>query len=231
VLTSLGFAHTGQIPFGVTVESTGRFAYVVNFFDRTVSQYIVRANGTLATNGTPLSLSFDLTSEPELIATELVGSARLPSTCAYVTDDGLGVVHELQIDASTGLLSDLGNVDAMGKPFGIAAHPTGRFIYTANPKSNSISVFTQLAELEGTCTITLTSQVTASAAEVTDLSGPISIAVEPSGKFAYTANSSDGTVGEYSIDSGTGALTAIGEVNTETPPNPGSVPISAVTTH
>jgi|HubBroStandDraft_1064217.scaffolds.fasta_scaffold106853_2 6-phosphogluconolactonase len=227
-LTSNGTAPCGQIPVGVAVEPSEIFAYVVNLFDQTVSQYIVRVPGKLEANGT-FTLPFNEDSTPELVATTLPAANVENTECAYVTDDGLGVLHEFTINFPSGTLTQLPDVSANSLPFGIAIHPTGRFIYTASAKSNSISVFTQSSTTA--CTAPLTSQVTSSLAVVTNLSGPISIAVEPTGQFAYTANSSNGTVGEYSINTTTGALTPIGEVNTETPPNPGSLPISAVTTY
>jgi 6-phosphogluconolactonase len=38
---------------------------------------------------------------------------------------------------------------------------------------------------------------------------PTSVAVDPSGKFAYVANAGDNTVSGYTINPATGALTAI----------------------
>lgn len=227
-LTPIGTAHTGQIPFGVAVESTGRYAYIVNLFDESVSQYLVQPSGTLLPNGT-IFLPLADSPQPELIATVPPANAESP-TCAYVTDDAFGALHEFQIMTATALLSYVGNVSAKGLPFGIAVHPNGQFVYTANPKSNSLSVFTKSLDAPA-CTVTLTSQVTSSPAEVSPISDPISITVEPTGKYAYVANFGNGTVGEFSIDATTGALAPIGEVNTETPPNPGSLPISVVTTH
>ena len=40
--------------------------------------------------------------------------------------------------------------------------------------------------------------------------GPISVAVDPSGKFAYVANFSPSNVSAYSINAVTGALSAVG---------------------
>jgi YVTN family beta-propeller protein len=47
----------------------------------------------------------------------------------------------------------------------------------------------------------------------TELS-PTSIAIHPSGKFAYVTNSGSNSVSMYSIDSATGALTLIGTIGT-----------------
>jgi 6-phosphogluconolactonase (cycloisomerase 2 family) len=43
---------------------------------------------------------------------------------------------------------------------------------------------------------------------------PTSIAVHPSGKFAYVTNSASNDVSIYSIDGTTGALTLIGTIGT-----------------
>jgi len=41
---------------------------------------------------------------------------------------------------------------------------------------------------------------------------PTSIAIDPSGKFAYVANAGSNNVSMYSIDAATGALTLIGTI-------------------
>ena len=43
---------------------------------------------------------------------------------------------------------------------------------------------------------------------------PTSIAIHPSGKFAYVTNSGSNDVSMYSIDTATGALTLIGTIGT-----------------
>jgi DNA-binding beta-propeller fold protein YncE len=43
---------------------------------------------------------------------------------------------------------------------------------------------------------------------------PTSIAIHPSGKFAYVTNSASNNVSIYSIDGATGTLTLIGTIGT-----------------
>jgi YVTN family beta-propeller protein len=43
---------------------------------------------------------------------------------------------------------------------------------------------------------------------------PVSVAVDPAGKFAYVTNSASNDVSIYSIDAATGALTLIGTIGT-----------------
>jgi YVTN family beta-propeller protein len=58
-----------------------------------------------------------------------------------------------------------------------------------------------------------TGGLTPSGSIATGLS-PTSIAIHPSGKFAYVTNSGSNSVSMYSIDSATGALTLIGTIGT-----------------
>ena len=62
--------------------------------------------GKLVTNGT-LNLPFNESSTPELIATTLPVAEAESTECAYVTDDGLGVLHEFTINVVTGALTQL----------------------------------------------------------------------------------------------------------------------------
>jgi len=221
-LKSIGSVSSGVGSFGVTVDSTGNYAYVANVDDGSVSEYVVQPNGTLTANGT---LVLPSGSSPAFIATNPTTAA--PSTeCAYATDNGDFGLQEMAINTSTGTLTYLGSVPAANFTFGITVHPNGNFIYATQPFSDSIAVFTPVFNEVPTCTVALTSQVS-----VPVDSQPNGIAVEPMGRWAYTANFNTGKVGEFSIDGISGALTSIGEVNSENPPNSLSAPRAAVTTH
>ena len=83
-----------------------------------------------------------------------------------------------------------------------AITPDGRFVYTANSASSSISGYSvvgagSLSPLAGTVVASL-------AAGATDLD----VAVSSDGKFLYTLNSGEGTVGVFRIKQD-GSLTAI----------------------
>jgi DNA-binding beta-propeller fold protein YncE len=227
-LTSIGTVPSGLFPTGVAVESAGNYAYAVA--GGGVSEYVVQPSGMLAANGNlifPTGALFD----------QIATSRRGEIACAYVTEALIpGGLQEMAIDNSTGTLSYLGEVPVATSLQGIAVHPNGNFIYATEPFFggtgttiiSKIDVFTEIAASQGAppCTAGLSSQITLS-----DSEAPIGIAVEPMGKFAYTANSRNGTVGEFSIDSSTGALTSIGEVSTESPPKPLSAPVWLATTH
>lgn len=90
--------------------------------------------------------------------------------------------------------------------YGITVDPGNRFLYATNigatfgPGSNTISAYT-IDSATGALTA-VTGSPFASVVAPTD------IAVEPTGRFVYTADLHDNTVSAYAI-SGTGALTAI----------------------
>jgi len=214
---------------GIAVESTGQYAYAVNIGDQTVSEYAVQPNGTLATNGT-----LPLPSNPDISAVSQIAITLWDKKpCAYAPDGGLAVLYEMAIDPSTGTLSYVGNVAALNDAYGIAVHPNQKFIYVTASTVNAAVVSPMILvyapsfdQKVPSCAVALTSEVS-----VPVNSEPLGIAVEPTGQYAYVANIGNGTVGEFSIDSATGALTPIGQVDSETPANPQSQPFCAVTTH
>jgi DNA-binding beta-propeller fold protein YncE len=86
--------------------------------------------------------------------------------------------------------------------------PAGKFAYVANwtgsDTDGSVSMYTVDATTGG---------LTPSGSIATGLS-PTSIAIHPSGKFAYVTNSGSNSVSMYSIESATGVLTLIGTIGT-----------------
>ncbi|MGO9061090.1 MAG: lactonase family protein [Candidatus Binataceae bacterium] len=227
-LTSNGTAPTGERPFGIAVDPGGNCAYVVNVGDHSLSEYSMGGGGALTNFGT---VPLGGTSEgqgPELIAlqTNTGGEIRPLGQTIYVTDDGLGVVHQLPVvERLFGVSCGAGtpvDVDAHGLAFGIALHPKGTFLYTGNSSPSSISVFA----------IAATGGLTFKSQESSDLSGPLSLAIDVQGKFLYAANFDDSTVAEFSINQTTGALTPIkpGKIATENPPKANTGPVTIVTT-
>ena len=63
-------------------------------------------------------------------------------------------------------------------------------------------------------TINATTGALTSTGMIAARSNPTSIAIHPSGKFAYVTNSGSNDVSMYSIDAATGALTLIGTAGT-----------------
>ena len=97
-------------------------------------------------------------------------------------------------------------------PEQMVADPSGRFAYVANPVSNAedaatISMYT-INPMTGVLTPTTPATVPTGFL-------PQGIAIDPLGKFVYTANSDDNTVSMFTINQNTGLLT---------PTSPAAVP-------
>ena len=226
-LTVNGTAPTGIRPFGIAVDPAGNCAYVANTGDPSLSEYGVTSTGTLSF-GTTVSIGSPSEGPgPELVAVQDNPGTDSRGETIYVTDDNLGVVHQLPVGGELiGVRCTTStravDVSAKGKAFGIALHPKGTFLYTGNSASNSISIFS----------VASTGQLTLTGQETANVSGVLSLAVDLQGKFLYAANFDNATVAQYKINQTTGALTPIGsgKVNTENPANSASAPVTIVTT-
>lgn len=189
IFISANFA-AGANPSSVTVDPSGRFAYVTNVGSSDISAYkIDPGTGALTSVGAPVVLI----SSPVSVSVDPSGRF------AYVTY-GSGVLA-YKIDFGTGALTSIGTAAAGTGPLSVAVDPSGKFVYVANNGTGDVSVF----QID-TSTGALTSIGTVAAG-----TSPLSVAVDPSGKFVYVANNGAGSgdVSAYRIDATTGALTPI----------------------
>ena len=129
---------------------------------------------------------------------------------AYVVNLGSNLgpntVSGYTINATTGALSPIaGSPFAAGDgPVSIAVDPTGRFAYVANEGifgGPSVSGYT-INATTGALSPIPGSPFTAG-------STPVSVAVDPTGRFAYVANLSSSNISGYTINATTGVLTPI----------------------
>jgi 6-phosphogluconolactonase (cycloisomerase 2 family) len=144
---------------------------------------------------------------------------------AYVANEGCpdafaSNVSMYTIDTSSGLLTPVGSPVTAGD-FGadsVAVDPSGKFAYVANwgegNTAGSVSMYT-VNGVTGTLTSTGTIQAPCAPPPSPGSCAPWSLAVHPSGKFAYVANEGGFTptsVSMYAINITTGDLTLIGTV-------------------
>ncbi|HEX2711883.1 MAG TPA: beta-propeller fold lactonase family protein [Candidatus Acidoferrales bacterium] len=135
------------------------------------------------------------------------GSAHAQTSgFVYVANIG-GNVSAYTIDGATGALTPVpGSPFPAGtSPLSVAVDPMGRFAYVANEGSpvlgGNVSAYT-IDGATGALTPVPGSPFPAGA-------GPHSVAVDPTGQFAYVANANSGNVSAYTIDGATGALTPV----------------------
>jgi YVTN family beta-propeller protein len=196
---------TGVGPFSVAVAADpsgkfGKFTYVANSTSNNVSMYAIKpTTGTLEAIGTIAAGTF-----PVSVAVDPFGKF------AYVANLDSDSVSMYTIDTTTGVLTSIGTIGSAVGPDSVVVHPSGKFAYVANfgddllgSAPGSVSMYRINADGGLTSTGTI--------AEA--LVGTTSVAVHPSGKFAYVANlGNSNTISMYTIDATTGALTSTGTI-------------------
>jgi len=214
--TNAAGSTSATVSISVAARRFPRFVYAANFNDSTVSCFT--ADGTTgrlrhdgyATTGT----------NPHYVVTHPTG--KFVYTLNYAGRN----ISTYTIDQSTGRLIQGTTVGAGINPHTMAIDPSGRFAYVANAGEFVSSGWggswsgcnVQMYSINQD-TGALASMGTAAAQN-----GPKSVAVDPSGRFAYVANGESDSVTAFTINQTTGALT--GAVTVSAGDNPYSIAVS-----
>ena len=206
----------GAYPASVTVDPLGRFVYVANMGDNSISAYTIDSiSGTLnPICGGSTGITCPSTGKsPASIITVLVGSSEF----AYVANMSDYTISAYNIDSISGTLNPIcgGSTgitcpSAGTYPSSVTVDQSGKFVYVANEFSNNISVYT-IDQTYGTLTSVTIVDAGTSPTSIITVKLPV-------GEFAYVTNTSDGTVWFYSINSSDGSLTYLGQVSAGTYP-------------
>jgi YVTN family beta-propeller protein len=195
-----GSSGATTTPPPTSTTTLGRFAYVANAADDTISVFIadntsgqLRHHGYVLTGNGPNSLTIDPSGQ-----------------FAYTTNGGSSDISLFTIDSLSGELnaadcnlntSNLDNCSTTnGIPTSLVFEPNGIHAYVTNNDSNSISTFDK-NPTNGALTLNPTQpQVTA------DGANPLKLKVHPSGSFLYATYEGDGHVGIYEINANDGTI-------------------------
>jgi 6-phosphogluconolactonase len=201
-------------PGSVTVDPSGKFAYVTNPGDvwapddGSVAMYTINATtGALTSTGT-INGNCPGLCFPSSVVVDPSGNF------AYVASGGGGFPYDVAmytINGTTGALTSIGSTATGTDPASIAVDPSGKFAYVVNENVGSagnVSMYT----------IDATTGALASMGTIAAGTDPVSVAVDPAGKFAYVTNSGSSDVSMYTIDATTGALTSMGTIAAGTGP-------------
>jgi YVTN family beta-propeller protein len=209
----------GLYPGSITVDPFGKFVFVTNEGDPwgyeagsngSVAMYAIDATtGALTSTGTVNGNCPGLC-DPSSMVVDPSGKF------AYVTTGGAGVPYNVgmyTVNATTGALTSVGAIAAGPVPISVAVDPAGNFVYVAavNATSGSAGSLSMYA-------INATTGALASTGTIATGTDPVSVAVDPAGKFAYVTNSGSNDVAIYTIDATTGALTSIGTISAGSTP-------------
>jgi len=198
---STGLAVTAMVP------GQARFAYVTNLGsarpgESTISFYLVDgSSGQLTPNGAPVVLS--QMSNLDAVVADPSGKFL------YVADRGTFNLFAFTIDATTGFLTPIGSPVPANASFALAMHPSGKLLFVVTDVG-SVATYS----IDSTGAPSFVGQTATGGA------GAISLAVDPLGRFVYSANVNANTVSAYSVDIATGLLTEIAGSPFPTGPNP-----------
>ncbi len=167
----VGAISGGIGTFGVAFTPDGKFAYVGNNGDDTVSVINTAGNTTVSTIGIP-PVSLGSTNEP-------IGVAVTPDGgYAYVANNHSSSVSVINTATKKVLLS----IPVGHSPVGVAITPDGRFVYVADMNSNNNGSDIGTVSVIRTATNTVVASITVG-------TSPVGIAVTPDGNYVYVANS------------------------------------------
>jgi 6-phosphogluconolactonase len=206
----------GLCPCVLSIDPSGKFAYVANNGGGVISAYTINANSGALTPVASTAGGFCPVGPPP----------DVPSTCGVTIDPngkfayvatwenaggavvtGSGVLA-FTIDAATGALTPVAGTPFAGgtSPTFITIDPSGKFAYVAGPGDGTVSAYT-INPTTGALTAVAGSPFAAG-------TEPSVVELDPSGKFAYVADSASNDVSAYpleaySIDAASGALAAV----------------------
>jgi 6-phosphogluconolactonase (cycloisomerase 2 family) len=187
------------------VSYTPRFAYTANLGSTPgdISAFRIDAgSGALTLIGTPVASG----------GTQPFPVAAHPSgRFLYIGHQGSDDVAAFNVDTTTGALTAIGIPVPTGgaDANGLAVDPSGRFAYAGNV--DGANPGTLANQTISTFAINPTSGAIATVGAPVQSGGlqPFSPAVDPSGRFLYTANFNSANVSAFRINPATGALAAI----------------------
>jgi DNA-binding beta-propeller fold protein YncE len=252
-------------PFGSAVHPSGKWFYVVNNQQGTVSQFMVGTTGGLGSMVSTVLLTPETNQAVAPYAVAIVPSGKYAFVaCQLGNSTAKGTIYQLAIDDTTGALSANGYVRTTDPYFGyttpaslkiasvgstdyvyvanyqkgtvwaykvqsdgtlaylgavntgalnvlgLAAHPSGKYLYAAIYTNSQSSIVAQFSINQADGTLSPMTTATVGGAGY----GSARITIESSGKYAYVTSGDTGWgstyVTQYTIDQVTGALTVMG---------------------
>jgi 6-phosphogluconolactonase len=209
----------GISPSVILVHPNHKFAYVSNGGENDVSLFKINSNFSLSEimPRTPAGTN------PSSMSMDPAGKFLYVCNSGYIGGVASNTVSIYAIDASSGALSEVGQPVNVGyNPVFLTVSPSGKFLYVANGAAGTLSAFTigssgGLTEIQGS-PYSLTGGGSGSQGP-----GPNWIAINPQEKYLFVANLLANTIGAYSINGTTGALTGVAGQPFNTGTGPSSV--------
>jgi 6-phosphogluconolactonase len=215
--TGSALTSTTTEPNSVTTDPSDKFLYVANAYSNDISAFTINPStgaltpvpGSPFTTGSllqPIALSVDSTGKFLYVA-DFGGDSTVPA--------GFNDISEYSIDATTGALTQISEASCVGPSDsgaadGIVTDPIAGFLLVSNNSSYG-DVCTFSISPQGILQPVTGSPFSLAPSGMASLPDPRAVAVDPFGKFVYTANYSGlfPGVSAFSIAPGVGALNPV----------------------
>jgi 6-phosphogluconolactonase (cycloisomerase 2 family) len=214
---------SGAGPSSIAINPADTFAYVANYNDGTVSQYVIGRGGALAV----------IPNEPATINTQAGPSYVIvdPSgRYVYVANQGSGSISEYAIGAD-GALAPIGagvtpySAMTIGQSF-LAINAAGTFLYAADSNSENVAQYSIAAGGANPGLLTLVATYTTGAG-----TAPYGLTIDATGKWLYVAERiTAGAIAQFAIGQMDGTLTPLPAPAPNNTAPAGAAPTSIATT-
>jgi 6-phosphogluconolactonase (cycloisomerase 2 family) len=201
---------SGARPTGIVVDSAGKFVFVANQADSSISAFNIGANGSLS----PMAGSPFIVGNPFGLAINPAGTLLFASNFPDSMISDLNTVSTFQIGVNGALSAIPGspfataNAPGFASVIGLATDPGGKFLFAADHMSQAIVPFSITSS--GALAPVTALPSAAPSCSISCHSNPLRLTVHPNDQFLYATNVQAGTVTAFSIANG--ALTPINEV-------------------
>lgn len=190
---SSGVAASGNAPWGVAIDPTGRWLYVANRESDTVSAFAIGAGGALTLLDTYPSggdAPFSAVVEPR-------------GRFLYVGNLQGASIAGFAINADGTLTSVPGSPIAVPGVLAMAAHPGGEYLYFSTSLDHRIAAY----RIGSTGALTPVAGSPYWFDDFGAFNNLLGIAVHRSGRFLLASDNSTSSIRVFSLDAGSGALT------------------------
>jgi 6-phosphogluconolactonase (cycloisomerase 2 family) len=214
---------TGPNPNSVNIDPSGKYVYVANFGgntspnSNTVSEFVIGARGELAPNTAGATVVAGIA--PAAVA------INPANTYAYVANDHENSISQYTIGPN-GVLTPMAvpkvTTGGLDNPNYIVVDPTGRYVYVPNFTGAPGGTISQYSiGMDGALTALTPIGATSGAV-------PRFIAIDATGTYAYTADSFDDQVSQFTIVGGIlTPMTPVANVTTGAGSHPNGLTIDA----
>ena len=205
-LTFLNAVSTGGTgPAYLSVDRSGKYVFVANYGNGSISVFPILANGQIGAAQQTLAVG----ANAHMIVSDL------SNRYVFVPCLGANYVAQFMFDATTGTLTPNPTprlaTDTGTGPRHLAFAPNGNFAYLINETNSTLST---LALDNTTGRLSALQTVSTRAAGATGSNTTAEVWVHPSGRVVYGSNRGDNNIVTFSIAPATGMVSAIGHTST-----------------